>query len=390
MRAVHFGAGNIGRGFIGLLLSKSGYEVSFVVRNEKTASLIKKRKQYEVTLANDNWDAVTVRNVTAMNIRDTEEVSDAIAEADLVTTAVGVSALADIAKPIAAGLERRLQRREAPIHVIACENAIGGSSLLKEKVMSLLPAELHPKAERTVAFPNAAVDRIVPIQHNEDPLSVTVEPFFEWVIDRSAMIEGFSPIRGVQYVDALEPYVERKLFTVNTAHCCAAYHGYLEGYQTIQDVMGNRRLKQEIQGVLHETGSYLVKKYQWDEAVHQQYIHKIIERFSNMNLIDRVVRVARSPLRKLSPGDRLVKPATKAHELGIEVPHLAAAISAAMLFDYNKDPEAVKLQRAIMQKGASAFVSGYMGIPTKHPMHREIVSRYEEYRQKYFALRRNS
>ena len=44
-KAVHFGAGNIGRGFIGLMLVKSGYDVTFVTRN--------KRKISELQLRND-------------------------------------------------------------------------------------------------------------------------------------------------------------------------------------------------------------------------------------------------------------------------------------------------------------------------------------------------
>lgn len=98
MKAVHFGAGNIGRGFIGLLLSQAGYEVTFVDVNEAFVSQLQERGEYPVTLASDGQETVVVKNVTALSsVTHGEEVAAAIAEADLVTTAVGVSILKHIA-----------------------------------------------------------------------------------------------------------------------------------------------------------------------------------------------------------------------------------------------------------------------------------------------------
>ncbi len=205
MRAVHFGAGNIGRGFIGLLLSRAGYEVCFVDVNASLVDLLRERGQYTVTLANEQADAELVRNVTAVNGTNLEQVAEAIAGADLVTTAVGVSVLKHIAPSIAQGIRVRLRASAAPLPVIACENAIGGSTQLKEQVYAHLTPEDRVLADGLVAFPDAAVDRIVPLQHHEDPLQVTVEPFYEWVVDRSAMPSGFQEIAGVHYVEKLEP-----------------------------------------------------------------------------------------------------------------------------------------------------------------------------------------
>ena len=48
MNAVHFGAGNIGRGFIGNLLNESGYEVCFVDVNSDMIDRINSDKSYLV------------------------------------------------------------------------------------------------------------------------------------------------------------------------------------------------------------------------------------------------------------------------------------------------------------------------------------------------------
>lgn len=384
MKAVHFGAGNIGRGFIGLMLSNAGYEITFVARNEKQVALLQQRKRYSVTLANEARDTEVVDNVTAINVSNRLAVATAVAAADMVTTAVGVASLKQIAESIASGIELRLRDgNRHPLHIIACENAIGGSTHLKERVYQYLPMEWHEKADYYVAFPDTAVDRIVPFQQHEDPLKVTVEPYFEWIVDRSAMIDGFKEIEGVKYVESLKPYIERKLFTVNTGHAAAAYHGYLEGYDTIQEVMKDSRLKEEISQVMQETGSVLTAKYHWDEKKHQKYIHKMMNRFTNPRLSDNIVRVGRSPIRKLSLNDRLVRPALQAHEMGLDTKHLTSAIAAALLFDYEKDQEAVNLQSALHKTGIHDVISRYMGIPHKHAIHQSIVDRYGEFREKY-------
>lgn len=317
MKAVHFGAGNIGRGFIGLLLSQAGYQVTFVDVNEAFVSQLKERGEYPVTLASEGQETVIVNNVTALSsVTHGEEVAAAIAEADLVTTAVGVSILKHIAGVLADGISRRVAVSSAPLHVIACENAIGGSAQLKELVYAKLDEAARAKADASIAFPNAAVDRIVPLQQHEDILKVVVEPFYEWVVDSSQMIPGYTPVEGVHYVDNLEPYIERKLFTVNTGHCSAAYLGFLRGYETIQQAMADEALTAQVREVLEETGAVLIQKHGFDQAEHSKYIDKILERFRNPALTDEVSRVGRSPLRKLSPNDRLVSPALQAYDRG--------------------------------------------------------------------------
>jgi mannitol-1-phosphate 5-dehydrogenase len=381
MRAVHFGAGNIGRGFIGLILSQAGYEVIFSDVNDSLVELLQERKSYTVRLANEEQDTFTVSNVTAINGKNLEDVARAVAEADLVTTAVGVNILKHIAAGIAKGIEMRIERGAAPLHIIACENAIGGSTQLKEHVYAHLNEDLRDKADASIAFPDAAVDRIVPIQHNEDPLQVTVEPFYEWVVDESQMMEGFHRIDGIHYVKHLEPYIERKLFTVNTGHCSAAYLGYLHGFKTIQEAMANSQISALVRHVMHETGALLIKKHGFDLAQHEQYIDKILNRFINVHLIDEITRVGRSPIRKLSSNDRLVRPALQAYELGMKPTYLAMAMAAAFLFKDQEDPEAVEIQADLQKHGVAQTITKYTTIGEDHLIHEMIKTQYEQLQQ---------
>ncbi|MBP3950979.1 mannitol-1-phosphate 5-dehydrogenase [Bacillus suaedae] len=377
MLAVHFGAGNIGRGFIGSLLSAAGYQVCFVDVNTEVVQLLNEKKEYRVVLASENTEEIVVKDVHAINsLSNPEAVIEAITNADLITTAVGPNILKIISDLIASGLRERVDLDRKPLNIIACENMIGGSEFLKENIYEKLNAEEQKRFDQLFAFPNAAVDRIVPNQTNEDKLMVSVEPFYEWVVDRSAMIGEMPTIEGITFVDDLKPFIERKLFTVNTGHAAAAYVGYRAGFKTIKDAMDNETVYQTVKETLVETGSVLVKQYGFSKEEHQKYIDKILGRFTNPYINDEIPRVARGPLRKLGPNDRLISPAKQYFDvLNGEPEHLATTIAAALQYDYLQDEEAVILQEKVKTQGYKETLKEVSGLSEGHPLIDLVLSK---------------
>jgi len=375
MKAVHFGAGNIGRGFIGLLLHDAGYHTTFIDVNKEIIQAINHEKQYRVLLADQNQQELTVTNISGIiSSEEPSKVSDAIAEADIITTAVGPNVLPIIAKNIAEGLVQRYSQTKNPVNVIACENMIGGSTLLKESVMEHIPEDQKATIESFVGFPDAAVDRIVPNQTNEDLLTVSVEPYYEWVVEKPGIKGEVPEIDGITYVDELTPYIERKLFTVNTGHAAAAYLGKKFNHETIEHAIGDSKISQILEGTLKETGDVLIETYQFDRDAHTQYREKIIGRFTNPYLSDEVTRVGRGPLRKLSANDRLIRPAMLYVELFGKAPeNLTKVIAAALQYKNSEDPEAVELQQKIEAKGYSETLEEISGLPKDHILHQRII-----------------
>ncbi|MFB6469291.1 mannitol-1-phosphate 5-dehydrogenase [Cytobacillus sp. Hz8] len=380
MLAVHFGAGNIGRGFIGNLLYHSGYETCFIDVNEEIVNLLNEKREYRVVLAEPSQQEMTIKNVRAINSRlNPEEVIKAIAEADLVTTAIGPTILPMIAGLIADGLRLRLEQSEKPLNIIACENMIGGTSLLKEKIFEVLTEEERKQFAERFGFPDSAVDRIVPNQVNEDKLMVKVEPFYEWVVEETKLVGEKPEIEGITYVPELVPYIERKLFTVNTGHALAAYLGYHFGMETINQAMDNQQVRDLVEGALKESGAFLVKKYGFNPEDHAKYIQKIISRFQNSFIVDEVTRVARSPIRKLGPNDRLVSPARQYVEvIGEEPKFLLKGIAAALSYDFQGDEEAVQVQNTIKEEGLEAAINKYTTLDSSSSLFNGIVEEYSQ------------
>ncbi|MHC5217053.1 mannitol-1-phosphate 5-dehydrogenase [Enterococcus sp. LJL128] len=378
-KAVHFGAGNIGRGFIGWLLSNAGYNVIFADVNQQIVDAINDKREYRVILANEQQESFLIEHVSALSsISDETQLIREIAAAEILTTAVGPTILPRLADTIAKGIRLR-SVAEKPLTVIACENMIGGSALLKAEVYKKLSKEEQRYAGEFVAFPNSAVDRIVPDQQHDDLLTVTVEPFYEWVVEELPNTASAPKIAGMTYVPDLTPYIERKLFTVNTGHAVTAYFGYIKNIDSIEDAIHNEKVLFIVRSALEETGALLEKKFQFSHKDHQEYIDKIIDRFKNPYVSDYVTRVGRSPIRKIGENDRFIQPARQFVEAFNETPKaLAIAIAAALKFENPSDEEACALQQAIEESGLDATIEQYTGLKPYTKLFEKVRDSYHE------------
>ncbi|WP_233452311.1 mannitol-1-phosphate 5-dehydrogenase [Metabacillus niabensis] len=369
----------MGRGFIGALFSQSGYHVTFVDIAEQIINQLNEEKSYQVKLATDKGETTKINNVSGLNNMTQEnEVVEAIQQATYLTTAIGPNILPRIAPLIARGLKERVNSQNEKLYVIACENQIGATDILRNHILEHLDDETKGKLDGRIYFFNSAVDRIVPIQDNKGSLDVLVETYYEWVVETSEIIPE---VQGMKIVEDLAPYIERKLFTVNTGHAVIAYLGYLSGKSTIDQTLADEKIAKQVQETLKETGAYLIKQYGLDEAEHTKYINKILERFKNPYLNDAVTRVARGPIRKLGPEDRLVRPATEAQKAGLSYSNLAKAIAAALLFDFNEDEEAQKLQAMIKENGVMNVLKEISKLEENSEVTKEVINQYEKLQQ---------
>ena len=378
-QVVHFGAGNIGRGFIGALLAESGY---FVVFADVDAKLIKElnwHDSYEVHVLDEIERTEEIHSYSGI-LSQTDDVLHAIAQPHtrLITTAVGVNVLARIAPMIAKGLQERRATGDGSLNIIACENMVGQTEMLGKHVRRYLSDEENAWLADNIGFANCSVDRIVPAPPMmENPLDIGVEDFSEWAVDRHALRTPITPpVRGMTLTDSLTAYIERKLYTLNCAHAIAAYLGFAYGLEMIDQALANPAILQDVRGALGESGAALVRKHGFDESEHEQYIARVLRRLVNPRLHDDVLRVGRQPLRKLAKGDRLLGPVAMAREYGLPIDHLARGIAAAFLFDLKDDPQSVELIGKVNEVGIERAVVEYTGLEAGSDVHGKIVEAY--------------
>ena len=86
-KAVHFGAGKIGRGFIAELLHDSGYEIVFGDVVDALVDIVNKEHQYPLFLIDHDYEEKIIDHVVAYsNIKEPEKIIDAICDAEVITT----------------------------------------------------------------------------------------------------------------------------------------------------------------------------------------------------------------------------------------------------------------------------------------------------------------
>lgn len=378
--AVQFGAGNIGRGFLAQLFYESGLEPVFVDVTPALLEALNARQTYTIHIVGPRAENIPITGVRGVDGRDGEAVAREIAACEVACTAVGAGALKFVAPNLAAGLLRRHRQGGGPLNVVICENLHDASAVLRGLVAASLPEGERAAVLAKTGFVQAVVSRMVPLQtaadNGGDPLAIRVEAYKRLPIDGTAVVGNLPDIAGVEPVGNFLAYVERKLYTHNCAHATLGYLGFRRGLEFGYEALEDPEVAGILRRVLAETSEALIRRHGFAAEVQQAHVGDLLERFANRALGDTCFRLARDPIRKLAPDDRLTGAARMCESQGVEPDALAEVIAAALRFDAPEDPSAVELQARIAESGIEAALRDVCGIAGDEPLGRRVLDAY--------------
>lgn len=382
MKAVHFGAGKIGRGFIADLLHDTGYEIVFVDVNEKVNEELNKYHNYYLYVIEEDYRRKEIDKVSALSpITEEDKVVEAIVEADVVTTAVLADNFPKIAGTLAKGVKARLDAGKERVNVIPCENALfNGDLLLKELVSTGIASE--DDFLKAAAFPNTAVDRMVFGTDKDGRDGIDIGKDHELAVEVNKLVDPEKlPIAGAEYTDNLQKFLERKLYTINCGHAWSGYIGKQMGYEIIQDYFAVPENIEMTREVMREVAALMVVKHGFTEQEMEDYITFALNRFCTPGIKDTITRISRAPIRKLAPNDRLVGPTVQCEEKGLKNTLLLRGIAAAFLFDVKEDEQSAELMQYVADNGIEDAVTHFTGIEAGTRMFDEIIKDYNDLKE---------
>jgi mannitol-1-phosphate 5-dehydrogenase len=387
MTLIQFGAGNIGRSFIGALFSRAGWDVVFVDIDPWIVSLLNGAEYYSVIIKREGKDDEVRRigPVRAVDMQDTILVSFEIAEADMIALSVGKGALPKVVPIIAKGLRDRYQSEpKRPMEIIIAENARSAPEMLKPA----LAQKLGPKypLKQLVGLVETSIGKMVPIMRKEslaqDPLQLFAEEYETLIVDKRGFKGAIPDIPGLCPVDDIKAYVDRKLFIHNLGHAAAAYLGYRADSEKplICDVLGLPEVEAGTRKAMEEAADALALEYPgaYSRQDLAEHIEDLLGRFKNRALGDTVHRVGRDLPRKLSRDDRVIGAMLLCAKRNIPFPGIAAVYTAALNFAAPDEqgtvfPEDLRFRSELLRLGPEEILRQVSQLDTRNKFDKKVA-----------------
>ncbi len=367
---IMYGAGNIGRGFIGPTFSKSGYSVGFIDINLEVINRLNQDKCYPVDVVSTNGEeTLNILNVYGIDGNDIELVSNEIANCDVMATAIGVNVLKFIAKPIAFGIKKRFLANKKPLNIIICENLIGADEYLKGLIKAEIP-EFSLRIDKEIAFIEASIGRMVPTLSDEkkkgNPLRIAVEPYDILPVDKNAIKGSLDDVKNLYPYSPFNLFIQRKLYMHNLSHAITAYLGNLKGYEYIYQAINDFDIKYTAFRALMQSARAIAKENDADINILISHAENLLYRFTNKALLDTVERVGKDTIRKLSQNDRLIGAINLCEKHDINCEYICLGVASGMTFAPTSDERSVELKNFAEQYGVALALEKYSNYKGKN------------------------
>ncbi len=382
MKAVMYGAGNIGRGFIAKRFYLSGADTTFIDVNTQLVDMLNAAGRYPIYVTRGTeYVPEWVERISAVNGRDADAVVDTIAGADILATALGVNILPHVAELLARAIIERQARGARPLNILICENLIGSDTYLRGLVEPFIPEGTKDYFNKNIGFVCVSVCITVPPTPqrflDENPLSVCTDNHSELPVDLAGFRPAGAPLPKIDSMVAFSPFsffIERKLLVHNMGHALMAYYGRLKGYNMIYDIACDGEIKYILTRALLESVRALAKRHNVKTDDLLEFVENLMIRFENPLLIDDVLRVGKDPRRKLAAGDRLGGAFKLVREMGGVPAHIGVGIAAGLLFDHPDDPIALEVSGYTREHGVASALEKYCSITAPEDV--EMISEF--------------
>ena len=366
-KIVIFGAGKIGRSFIGQLFGSGGYNVVFVDVNPVIVDLLNTRRSYKVVIKGDVDHEITISNVQAIPGHDKEKVADSVATAGILAVSVGKNAIEKVIPLIASGLQSRYKHEPfCPLDIIIAENMRDASDFMKEQLAASLPADFP--IETFVGLIETSIGKMVPImtpaELEKDPLMVFAESYNTLILDRKGFKSQIPDIKGLAPKENIKAWVDRKAFIHNLGHATAAYYGNYQHPEAIYmfEILDDKDVFTFTREVMVQSAFTLSRAYPHDYTFDDllEHIDDLLMRFRNKALKDTIYRVGSDLTRKLGSDDRFAGALHLADLMGTTSDKILKAMSYGLFFTAkdekgNNFPEDIKFLDSVKKDFELAF-----------------------------------
>jgi mannitol-1-phosphate 5-dehydrogenase len=338
-KIVIFGAGKIGRSFLGQLFGCSGYKVVFVDVDRDLVAEINERGSYPVVIKGDTEQEIIVPGVSAILAFDEESVVSEVVSAGIVSVNVGKNALSKVLPVVAKSLIIRYKNHpNSPLDIILAENMLDAAQFVRAGLQPFLSAD-YPLNE-LVGLIETSIGKMVPIMPaadmEKDPLMVFAEPYNTLILDKKGFRSPIPKVNGLAPKENIKAWVDRKAFIHNLGHATAAYYGYFlhPGRVYMYEILEDQRVFNFTRGVMLQSADILQKCYPDDFTIGDLVHHTddLVNRFRNKALKDTVYRVGQDLARKLAVDDRFMGAVHKAVENDMPFDLILRAMSYGFFF----------------------------------------------------------
>ena len=351
-KIVIIGAGKTGRGFLARLLKDN--EIVFIDKNKDLIDMLKKEGKIDIDFFGNKKPHISVSFSAAYTWDDID--AKIFEDADVILVSVGGTNLSDVGSQLKKYIN-------ADAKIIVCENASSPAKKLGDAI-SIEGLEI---AESTVFCTT--------IEKEKGSIAINSEWYPYLQFDKDAFKGECPQIDGLKPVENFGGFLDRKLYTYNSASCIIAYLGALKDYAVYSDAANDEEILALLDKNYEIINKCICKEYGYEENDQKEFALLSRDKFTDKTLVDTVARNAREPQRKITFTERIVAPMLLEEKYGMDSSVLEKTLAAALLYTPEEETEWNKI---LAEKGYFAVLTDICGLDEHSDIFKRVLKMAEE------------